>query len=84
MDFMSVPLYYACHPREHLALVARGLAFLGPIALQQSERPFLADYSSQDTAEIADLNTSCVSVREAYLLVMDLLPEGQAFGWAYF
>lgn len=39
---------------DHLALVARGLVFLGSMGLQQLERQFLAGYHSQDTVQRVD------------------------------
>lgn len=40
-------------PLEHVALVPKGLMFLGPIDLGELERQFSAGHHPQDTAETA-------------------------------
>lgn len=66
-----------------LPLAVSRLVFLGPIGLWQSETQFLIGYHPQGTTQTTGWKISPVFVKEFYLLIMVLWPDGQASGLAH-
>lgn len=57
------------------------LVILGPMIVEQSERQFLADCSSQSTAQREKKQTLCLSVKGVYLLVQEHWYGGSLLVW---
>lgn len=66
---------------DYLALVSRGLVFLAHIKLQQFKKQSLLNYHPQGTKRSKLKHISYLSVKEAYLLILELWPEGKFQVW---